>query len=99
MAGSPENVIRIWDPRTCDKVAKLRGHTDNIRAIVVDRDGTMVINKILNYLLNFIFSVFLRVVMVLFAYGALDNKDVLDLFDVILIVYGLYKYLNVSKIQ
>jgi WD repeat-containing protein 48 len=42
IAGSTENVLRVWDPRTCQKIAKLRGHTENIRAISVNREGTMV---------------------------------------------------------
>jgi WD repeat-containing protein 48 len=33
VAGSTENALRVWDPRSCQKVAKLRGHTDNIRAL------------------------------------------------------------------
>ncbi|KAI1716221.1 WD domain, g-beta repeat domain-containing protein [Ditylenchus destructor] len=44
IAGSTENVLRVWDPRTCQKIAKLRGHSDNIRSIVVDRDGTMCLS-------------------------------------------------------
>lgn len=43
LAGSTENLLRVWDSRTCMKIAKLRGHSDNIRSIVVNRDGTMVI--------------------------------------------------------
>lgn len=35
-------VLRIWDPRTCQKIMKLRGHTENIRAIVISPDGTKV---------------------------------------------------------
>lgn len=42
VAGSTENVLRIWDPRSCEKICKFRGHTDNIRAILVNRDGTQV---------------------------------------------------------
>ncbi|CAF4658516.1 unnamed protein product, partial [Rotaria magnacalcarata] len=33
-SGSPENVIRVYDPRTCTLLMKLKGHTDNIRALV-----------------------------------------------------------------
>jgi WD repeat-containing protein 48 len=40
ISGSTENVLRIWDPRTCQKIVKLRGHSNNIRAICVNRDGT-----------------------------------------------------------
>ncbi|THH26331.1 hypothetical protein EUX98_g7852 [Antrodiella citrinella] len=37
--GSPERVIRIWDPRSGKRVGKLVGHTDNIRAILVSEDA------------------------------------------------------------
>lgn len=41
-SGSPENCIRIWDPRTCQKAMKLKGHTHNIRSIILNSDGTQV---------------------------------------------------------
>lgn len=44
IAGSTENALRIWDPRSCQKIAKLRGHTDNIRALLVDRSGTQILS-------------------------------------------------------
>lgn len=40
MSGSTEKVIRVWDPRSCNKQMKLKGHTDNVKALVVKRDGT-----------------------------------------------------------
>jgi len=43
ISGSAENVLRVWDPRACHKnMMKLKGHTDNIKSIVVNRDGTQV---------------------------------------------------------
>lgn len=42
IAGSTENILRVWDPRTCQKIIKLRGHSENIRAISVNREGTLV---------------------------------------------------------
>ena len=42
ISGTTENVLRVWDPRTCQKMMKLKGHTDNIKAIVVNKDGTQV---------------------------------------------------------
>uniref|UniRef100_A0A183BZ38 WD repeat-containing protein 48 homolog n=1 Tax=Globodera pallida TaxID=36090 RepID=A0A183BZ38_GLOPA len=44
IAGSTENLLRVWDPRTCQKIAKLRGHNENIRAISVNRDGTLCLS-------------------------------------------------------
>ena len=41
-SGSPENCIRLWDPRTCAKSMKLKGHTHNIRYLILDKDGTHV---------------------------------------------------------
>ncbi|KAH9938898.1 uncharacterized protein BXZ73DRAFT_44505 [Epithele typhae] len=38
-SGSPERVIRMWDPRSGKRIAKLVGHTDNIRAILVSDDA------------------------------------------------------------
>lgn len=43
-AGSPERVVRVWDPRagsgsSGSRIAKLVGHTDNIRAVLVSDDG------------------------------------------------------------
>ncbi|XP_039249667.2 WD repeat-containing protein 48-like [Styela clava] len=44
VAGSTERVLRVWDPRTCDKKMKLKGHTDNVKALLVNRDGTQVLS-------------------------------------------------------
>lgn len=44
VSGSPENALRIWDPRTCNRLMKLRGHAENIRALVVSADGQQVIS-------------------------------------------------------
>ena len=41
-SGSAENCIRLWDPRTCAKVMKLKGHSHNIRSLVLNNDGTQV---------------------------------------------------------
>lgn len=38
-SGTPERVIRTWDPRSGKRTAKLVGHTDNIRAILMSADG------------------------------------------------------------
>lgn len=41
-SGSPEKVIRLWDPRSGERVGKLTGHTDNIRALLMSEDGKYV---------------------------------------------------------
>ena len=43
-SGSPENCIRLWDPRTCAKSMKLKGHTHNIRSLVLNKDGTQLLS-------------------------------------------------------
>ena len=42
VSGSAEKALRVWDPRTCQKLMKLKGHADNIKALVLNRDGTQV---------------------------------------------------------
>lgn len=44
VSGSTEKVLRVWDPRTCNKLMKLRGHTDNIKALVLNKDGTQCLS-------------------------------------------------------
>ena len=41
-SGSPERVIRMWDPRSGKRVGKLVGHTDNIRAMLLSEDAKYV---------------------------------------------------------
>ncbi|GAA5905207.1 uncharacterized protein JCM6883_006320 [Sporobolomyces salmoneus] len=43
-AGTPERVIRIWDPRSRKQVSRLGGHTDNIRAVLLSDDGKWVLS-------------------------------------------------------
>ena len=42
-------VLRVWDPRTCEKVMKLRGHMDNVKTVVLNAEGTQVSNIFLIY--------------------------------------------------
>lgn len=44
VSGSTENTLRVWDPRTCSKLMKLKGHTENVKALVVSNDGTQVVS-------------------------------------------------------
>lgn len=43
-SGSTEKVIRIWDPRSRQKILKLRGHTDNVRDLVFSKDGSLLLS-------------------------------------------------------
>jgi WD repeat-containing protein 48 len=43
-SGSPENCIRLWDPRTTTKLMKLKGHTHNIRCLCLNKDGTQLLS-------------------------------------------------------
>ncbi|KAJ8676725.1 hypothetical protein QAD02_012512 [Eretmocerus hayati] len=44
VSGSTEKVLRVWDPRSCNKLMKLKGHQDNIKALVLNRDGTQCLS-------------------------------------------------------
>ena len=41
-SGTPERVVRMWDPRSGKRIGKLVGHTDNIRAILISEDAKYV---------------------------------------------------------
>ena len=41
-SGGPESIVRLWDPRTGKRVTKLVGHTDNVRNILINQEGDMV---------------------------------------------------------
>ena len=42
VSGSTEKVLRAWDPRFCHKLMKLKGHADNVKALVLNKDGSQV---------------------------------------------------------
>ncbi|ROT82680.1 WD repeat-containing protein 48 [Penaeus vannamei] len=44
VSGSTEKQLRVWDPRTGNKLMKLKGHTDNVKALLVNRDGTQALS-------------------------------------------------------
>nr|KAJ3419673.1 hypothetical protein HK105_006646 [Polyrhizophydium stewartii] len=49
VSGSPEKIVRVWDPRTptaslSSAVLRLQGHADNIRDLLVSDDGRWVIS-------------------------------------------------------
>ncbi|GAA5887701.1 hypothetical protein JCM6882_001502 [Rhodosporidiobolus microsporus] len=43
-AGTPERVIRVFDPRSRKQVSRLGGHTDNIRAVLLADDGKWLLS-------------------------------------------------------
>lgn len=43
-SGSTEKVIRLWDPRSRQKLLKLRGHTDNVRSLIFSEDGSQLLS-------------------------------------------------------
>lgn len=52
VSGSPDKIIRVWDPRACCKLFQLSGHTDNVRALIVHPSGQEVSSPILLPLLG-----------------------------------------------
>lgn len=44
VSGSTENALRIWDPRTCTRIMKLKGHSENVKSLVVSADGQQIIS-------------------------------------------------------
>ncbi|KAL1744090.1 hypothetical protein HDZ31DRAFT_39477 [Schizophyllum fasciatum] len=42
-SGSPERVVRLWDPRSGKRTGKLVGHTDNIRSILISEDSNYLL--------------------------------------------------------
>ncbi|KAG0340983.1 hypothetical protein BG004_006207 [Podila humilis] len=42
--GSPEKIIRVWDPRSGQRITKFTGHTDNIRALLISESGDTILS-------------------------------------------------------
>ncbi|KAJ4306819.1 hypothetical protein N0V88_000190 [Collariella sp. IMI 366227] len=42
--GGPEGVVRLWDPRSAQRITKFVGHTDMIRAVLISESGDMVLS-------------------------------------------------------
>lgn len=47
-------VVRVWDPRTGSKTIKLRGNTDNIRALLLDSNGRFGVEFFLSNFVMFL---------------------------------------------
>jgi len=43
-AGGTEKQIRLWDPRTQEKLMKLKGHKDNVKSVKLSQDGTYCVS-------------------------------------------------------
>ena len=41
-SGGPESIVRIWDPKTGKRITNFVGHTDNVRDILINQEGDMV---------------------------------------------------------
>ncbi|KAJ5279412.1 hypothetical protein N7478_004784 [Penicillium angulare] len=41
-SGGPENVVRVWDPKSGKLVTKFVGHTDNVRDIMINQSGDTI---------------------------------------------------------
>ncbi|KAL7624468.1 hypothetical protein AAE478_006033 [Parahypoxylon ruwenzoriense] len=41
-SGGPESIVRLWDPKSGKRITKLVGHTDNVRAILMNEAGDTV---------------------------------------------------------
>lgn len=39
-SGGPENIVKLWDPRSGKRISQLIGHTDNIRSILMSSGYT-----------------------------------------------------------
>ena len=43
-AATPEKAVRLWDPRSGKQIVQLVGHTDNVRSVVLSRDGSHLLS-------------------------------------------------------
>ncbi|KAL4931527.1 uncharacterized protein BDV17DRAFT_280075 [Aspergillus undulatus] len=41
-SGGPEKLVKVWDPKSGKLITKFVGHTDNIRDILINRDGDTI---------------------------------------------------------
>lgn len=43
--GGPEKILHLWDPRAGKRITKFRGHTDNVRSILLSAAGDTVMTS------------------------------------------------------
>jgi WD repeat-containing protein 48 len=41
-SGGPDAIVRLWDPKSGKRVTKFVGHTDNVRDILINESGDMI---------------------------------------------------------
>jgi WD repeat-containing protein 48 len=41
-SGGPESIVRLWDPKSGQRITKFVGHTDNVRAILINETGDTI---------------------------------------------------------
>lgn len=41
-SGGPESIVRLWDPNSGKRITNFVGHTDNVRDILINEDGDIV---------------------------------------------------------
>lgn len=41
-SGGPDSIIRLWDPKSGNRITKFVGHTDNIRDILINASGDTI---------------------------------------------------------
>lgn len=44
VSGSTEKVLRVWDTRRYIKTMKLKGHSDNVKALILNWDGSQCLS-------------------------------------------------------
>ncbi len=41
-SGGPENIVRLWDPKSGQRITKFVGHTDNVRSILMNETEDII---------------------------------------------------------
>jgi len=60
-AGTPERVVRLWDPRAGDRnVTKLVGHTECVRSIIISDDGRYMLTGSSDTTIKWVLTTFLH---------------------------------------